>query len=101
MATPDQIKRCLELPCIGETQDGSVMVTLKSRQVFTRELFQADPVGCLRHATYRMLDEVQQAAQEKLRVLDEIERGTNRYKLKPGGFSNVGIAEEHEQAEQR
>lgn len=84
------LRRCLELPCIGRDYGGGVTVNFKSRLQYSDEAFRDDPIQTLRHATQELMLKVREACLEKLKVLDEIEQGTNRYRIEGGNFSEVG-----------
>ena len=85
------LRRCLELPCIGHGFGGDITVNFKSRLSYSEEIFRDDPVQTLRHATHELLLKIREACLEKLKVLDEIEQGTNRYRIDGSRFADVGL----------
>jgi len=83
------LKRVMSLPCISKSED-YVFVTFNAQFVYSRKLFEANPLLFMRDATDKLEAKTNHAIEEKRRVLAEIEGETNRYKVVPGGFENVG-----------
>jgi len=83
------LKRIMSLPCISTTDD-YVFVTFHARFVYSKKLFENNPIFFMNDATNRLETKCENAIEEKRRVLAEIEGGTNRFSVVPGGFENVG-----------
>jgi hypothetical protein len=85
----EQLRRCLELPCVSYST-GQVVVTLNNRQYVSEELFNDDPLFALAMATDALEDELRIVIAEKRAVLEEIRNGTFRYRIKDGRFYDIG-----------
>lgn len=86
-----KIKRLLELPCVAE-KDGVITLTLKSEMYLTLEslVMTEDPVRIFQLVTIEQKEKILDAFWRKFRVLEEIQNGTNRYKIVGGDFTEIG-----------
>lgn len=88
----DKLERILELPCIKVNKnDKTAIISFTSRQVVTLESLAEDPVFMMRHLTLELQSKCRKSFEDKHAVLNEIERGTNRYKIVGGNFEDIGI----------
>lgn len=84
------LERCKALPCIRPDRDGNVTIVFQSQIYASRERFENDPLLVLREATAKLMADVERACRTKFQVLNEIEEGTNRYRIEHGNFVGVG-----------